>query len=132
MERKQISNKTLLAVVEMIVRKTGDNMTRDGRGAFVTTSEAIGAMVEKMWTVTKANDEGDANAIAEAFLDVASICSFAVASMVVEDDDSVPTKPMDGVKDAPVDPEIARQLAHKKMIERTTASGIIIATEMPQ
>lgn len=129
MERKQISDETLLAVMDMSIRRTAESMKKNGRGAFVTTSEAIGAMVEKMWEVTKANDDNDPYKIANAFLDVATVCFFAVGSMAATPETSV--APVEGVKDAPVDPEIVRELAHKKMMERTTSSGLIVTSEMP-
>jgi hypothetical protein len=131
MERKQLSDDTLLAVLDMTTRNIAVYIKENGRGAFVSNTEAIGAVTEALWKITKENEsvEADPNKVAKAFLDVATACMMAVSSMVVTDTQPAP---VEGIKDAPVAKEVAEDLALKKMLERRAEKvGIVIATEMP-
>jgi len=131
MERKQLADDTLLSIMEMATRNVAVYIKENGRGAFVSNTEAIGAVTEALWKIAKENEatDADANKVAKAFLDVAAVCMIAVSSMVVTD---AQAKPVEGTKDAPVDAEVAKDLALKKMMERRAEkAGIIITDKLP-
>lgn len=134
MERKQISDEVLLVVVEASIRSMAEYISKNGRGAFVSTSEAVGALTEALWKVAATSDAGNAGEFCIALFDVMSVCTLAIGGMAipVRDPNGELTKPVEGIKDAPVDVEISKDLAHKKMLERhSDASGIVITDKLP-
>lgn len=116
MERKQLSDKALLHVLEVLTINVGKRLEKHGRGAFLSQHEALGVLTEEFWEVTDAVRGTDLAVIAEEYFDVAVTCVVAVASMVAggESKEEVSEKET-------VDPDYD--------ITKTSEAGIYIAND---
>ncbi|MBW3545119.1 MAG: hypothetical protein KY428_05875 [Bacteroidetes bacterium] len=89
MDRKEVSQEVVLKAVEVLVQNVGQRMEKHGTGAFVSPHEALGVLREEEWELVEAIKSNDPYRVAEEWMDVATTCIFAVASMMASEPVSV-------------------------------------------
>lgn len=95
MNRPEATDKVLLAAIEALTVNVGRRIEEKGRGAFVSSHEALGVVTEEFHELVEAVRQNDPIETAEELMDIAVACIMAVASMMVKEEElaNVPVEP---------------------------------------
>jgi hypothetical protein len=96
MERRIVTDEVLEQVLKILIQRIGERIEKHGRGAFASGHEGLGVLEEERWELVEALKANDPNRIAEEWIDCATTCVLAVASMVKETPATVETPSCDG------------------------------------
>lgn len=82
MQRIDVSDKVLFDVLEAATLSLGKKLEKHGRGAYVSSHESLGFLVEEIKELIDAIHQNDAKATVEEWYDVIVVGLFAVASAI--------------------------------------------------
>ena len=87
MKRPEVTDESLLEAINQATIAIGRRIEQKGRGAFVSSHEALGVIAEEYHELIDAVKNNDPMDVANESLDVAVGCIFTVASMIQKDKD---------------------------------------------
>jgi hypothetical protein len=107
----EVSDAAILRAIEAVVKAMGKRLENLGRAPFSSEGKDVGVLTEE-------------------YLDLATSCIFAIASMIPESEVGE-IEPISIIDDEMKRLQDAKEAARQKMQERANKSGLIIASDLP-